>query len=27
LLVNDIVERMDKPKYKNYFKQCSVKIH
>jgi len=27
LLVNEIVMRMDQPKYKNYFKQCSVKIH
>jgi hypothetical protein len=26
-LVNEIVMRMDQPKYKNYFKQCSVKIH
>jgi len=27
LLVKEIVERMDKPKYAKYFKQCSVKIH
>jgi hypothetical protein len=26
-LVNEIVERMDKPQYDKYFKQCSVKIH
>ena len=27
MLVKEIVERMDKPKYAKYFKQCSVKIH
>jgi len=27
MLLKEIVERMDKPKYAKYFKQCSVKIH
>ena len=27
MLVKEIVERMDKPKYAKYFKECSVKIH